>query len=98
FGVSVIRAVRSVFALHRVRAACRDFPSDLEGRLRCWNHVRPRARCSRLVLSDHVRSAAVFGWGSPVIAVSPTMVEQLAEAEIDRVVLHEWAHVQQRAD
>jgi hypothetical protein len=45
-----------------------------------------------------VSAAAVFGCGTPVIAVAPALVARLDAAELDRVVIHEWAHVQRRDD
>jgi hypothetical protein len=35
---------------------------------------------------------------SPLIAVAPPLLDHLGEADIDRVVIHEWAHVQRRDD
>jgi hypothetical protein len=35
---------------------------------------------------------------SPVIAVAPHLLDHLGEADLDRVVIHEWAHVQRRDD
>ena len=38
------------------------------------------------------------GCGRPVIAVSPTLLDRLSDDELDRAVIHEWAHVQRRDD
>ena len=43
-------------------------------------------------------SAAVLGWGAPMIAVAPSMLHTLQTDELDRVLIHEWAHVQRRDD
>ena len=40
----------------------------------------------------------MIGGGSPAIGVAPALVEQLTSDELDRVVIHEWAHVQRRDD
>jgi hypothetical protein len=50
------------------------------------------------VLSNGVRSAAVLGCGSPVIALAPAVIDQLNDEDLDRIVIHEWAHVQRRDD
>jgi hypothetical protein len=50
------------------------------------------------VLSNRVRAAAVLGCGTPVIAVAPTLVGRLEAEELDRVIVHEWGHVQRRDD
>jgi hypothetical protein len=35
---------------------------------------------------------------SPLIAIAPPLLRHLGEADLDRVVIHEWAHVQRRDD
>jgi hypothetical protein len=60
--------------------------------------VKHQGRVAQLVVSDEVRAAAVIGCGTPVIAVAPALMEHLTAAELDRVVIHEWAHVQRRDD
>jgi beta-lactamase regulating signal transducer with metallopeptidase domain len=97
-GVHVIQLGWALLALQRARRRCQPFPGADESRLDHWRSVRVRGRRTRLVLSDDVRSAAVLGCGSPVIAVAPALLEHLDEAELDRVVIHEWAHVQRRDD
>lgn len=98
FGVFACRAAAAVWALRRAKRRCRPAPPALEGRLRYWMQVSTHGRRTRLVLSNDVRSAAVLGCGSPVIAVRPAVVERLSDEELDRVVIHEWAHVQRRDD
>jgi hypothetical protein len=51
-----------------------------------------------VILSGEVRAAAVLGCGTPAIALAPTLVEQLSVTDLDRVLVHEWAHVQRRDD
>ena len=43
--------------------------------------------------SGDVRAAAVLGFGPPIIAVQPALLDQLTDAELDQVLVHEWAHV-----
>jgi BlaR1 peptidase M56 len=45
-----------------------------------------------------VTTAAVLSWGAPVIAVAPSLLKTLDADELDRVLIHEWAHVQRRDD
>ena len=40
----------------------------------------------------------MIGCGAPVIAIAPALVQHLTAAELDRIVIHEWAHVQRRDD
>ncbi|MGE5813312.1 MAG: M56 family metallopeptidase [Acidobacteriota bacterium] len=95
FGVRVLRALGAVRA---GRSGCRPFPPETESRLAFWKTVGVRGRRTRLVVSESVGSAAVLGCGSPIVAIAPTLVEHLTADELDRVVVHEWAHVQRRDD
>jgi bla regulator protein blaR1 len=88
----------AMVALQRARRRCRAFPLTLERRLSSWTRVKHQGRVAQLVVSDEVRAAAVIGCGTPVIAVAPALMEHLTAAELDRVVIHEWAHVQRRDD
>jgi len=92
------RLAVAVVAIQRARQRCRSFPLALERRLHNWTRVKYQGRAAQLVVSHDVRAAAVIGCGSPVIAVAPALVRHLTAAELDRVVIHEWAHVQRRDD
>ena len=92
------RLATAMVALQRARRRCRAFPLALERRLSIWTRVKHQGRVAQLVVSDEVRAAAVIGCGTPVIAVAPALMEHLTAAELDRVVIHEWAHVQRRDD
>ncbi|HYN08883.1 MAG TPA: M56 family metallopeptidase [Vicinamibacterales bacterium] len=97
-GVHGIRLAFALLALRQARRRCRPFPISEQSGLGHWNIVRARGRHTRLVLSDDVRSAAVLGCGSPVIAIAPALARHLDTDELDLVVIHEWAHVQRRDD
>jgi beta-lactamase regulating signal transducer with metallopeptidase domain len=97
-GAYTWRVVLALVALQRARRQSLPFPQAVEARLRCWNRAREIGRRANLVVSDRVRSAAVFGGSSPAIALSPTLLESLADEELDRVVIHEWVHVQRHDD
>lgn len=94
--VYAIRLTRAFLAVRFAAARCRPFPAAVEARLAGWRRVRDRGRHARLVVSGNVRAAAVLGVRSPVIAIAPPLVALLDDAELDRVVLHEWTHVQRR--
>ena len=96
--IHLVRLVGAMVVVRRARSRCRPFPLAVESSLAHWRRVRESGRVARLVLSDRVSAAAVFGCGTPVIAVAPTLVARLDAAELDRVVVHEWAHVQRRDD
>ena len=96
--IHFVRFVSAIVAIRRARARSRAFPSDLESVLPHWRRVRFEGRRAILVLSNSVTSAAVLGWGAPTIAVAPSLVETLDPDDLDRVLIHEWAHVQRHDD
>jgi beta-lactamase regulating signal transducer with metallopeptidase domain len=96
--VSTARLGRAVIVVRRAKAGCRAFPAAVCSSLPHWQRVRQTGRPVQLALSDRVSAAAVFGCGKPVIAVAPTLVARLDADELDRIVIHEWAHVQRRDD
>lgn len=92
------QASLALVGLHRLKRRCRPFPHAREAALAHWNEVKAHGRRARLVISDNVSSAAVLGIWSPVIAVGPSLLARLSDGDLDRVVIHEWAHVQRRDD
>jgi beta-lactamase regulating signal transducer with metallopeptidase domain len=96
--IQLVRFVSAIVAIRRARARSRRFPPYLESRLPHWSRIHSQGRRATLVLSNSVTSAAVLGWGAPMIAVAPSLVRTLAPDDLDRVLIHEWAHVQRRDD
>jgi len=97
-GINVLRCSSAILAIRRARRRSRTFPVHLESRLPHWRRIRGEGRRATLVLSHSVTTAAVLGWGAPVIAVAPSLVRTLDPDDLDRVLTHEWAHVQRRDD
>ncbi len=93
-----VRLAVSFRALHVARRRCLPLPDDVVSRLRCWRDVSGRGRAAHLVVSPDVASAAMLGGAVPAIAIAPVLVDRLADDDLDRVVIHEWAHVQRRDD
>jgi beta-lactamase regulating signal transducer with metallopeptidase domain len=96
--VHAIRFASAIGAVRRARARSHAFPPHLESVLPHWGRLRVTGRRATLVVSDAVSTAAVLGWGPPMIAVAPSMVTLLDADELDRILIHEWAHVQRRDD
>ncbi len=96
--VRIVQLVLAVVAIRRARRRSRPFPAHLASALPHWRRIRHEGRQARLVLSNAVTRAAVLGWGSPVIAVAPSLVRTLDADDLDRVLIHEWAHVQRHDD
>jgi beta-lactamase regulating signal transducer with metallopeptidase domain len=95
FGVRILIALA---ALRSARSGCRPLSRDREMRLRSWVRIHATGRRTRVVVSSSVRSAAVLGAGSPLIAIAPALLETLDDDDLDRVVIHEWAHVRRYDD
>ena len=92
------RLVAAAAAMRHAKRHARPCPRDVLTALPHWSHVNATGRPTRVVLSKHVRFAAVLGCGSPIIALAPELIQQLSVADLDRVLVHEWAHVQRRDD
>ena len=92
------RLAAAAALIRRARGQYRECPAEVQERLPHWISVRASGRRTRLVLSTDIRTAAVLGCGSPVIAIAPALLTNLSDADLDRVVIHEWAHVQRRDD
>jgi beta-lactamase regulating signal transducer with metallopeptidase domain len=96
--VHAARFLSAIVAMRRARADARAFPPDVEALLPHWNRVCRAGRRATLVVSESVTAAAVLGWGKPVIATAPSLVRTLDADDLDRVLIHEWSHVQRRDD
>ena len=97
-GVQGFRFLSAVVAIRHARAHHTALPARVESLLPRWRLVRQEGRRVTLVLSDAVATAAVLSWGHPIIAVAPALVNTLDADDLDRILVHEWAHVQRRDD
>ena len=97
-GLQAVRFIVGGLTVRRARRLSEECPSDVLAGLSHWSRVRTTGRPTRVVLSDRVRHAAVLGFGSPIIALAPRLLTELSAPDLDRVLVHEWAHVQRRDD
>src|SRR3954471_4523444 len=97
-GIHAVRFIVAIAAIRRARAGSVPFPASTRVTLAHWVRVGNTGRRAMLVISESVGAAAVLGWGTPMIAVAPSLVETLDPDELDRILIHEWAHVQRRDD
>jgi bla regulator protein blaR1 len=93
-----VRLAMAAAAVGRAKRGSRPCPGSVLDGLPHWRRVSATGRRVPIVLSERVRFAAVLGWGRPVVAVSPDLIERVAAADLDRILVHEWAHVQRRDD
>jgi beta-lactamase regulating signal transducer with metallopeptidase domain len=96
--VQTLRLAAGAIGVRRARRHGRACPADVLARLPHWSRVSASGRRTRVTLSSRVRAAAVLGGGPPTIALAPALIERLSAADLDRVLVHEWAHVQRRDD
>ncbi len=96
--VFAVRLATAMRAVRRTRQRSHAFPVAVERRLDHWSQLKQDGRPTELVVSSGIHGAAVIGCGSPVIAIAPVLIQELSADELDRVVVHEWAHVQRRDD
>ena len=97
-GIQAFRLAASALGVRDARRLGRECPASVLARLPHWSRVSRANRRPRVILSDRVRVAAVLGCGTPTIALEPTLIDQLDVKDLDRVLVHEWAHVQRRDD
>lgn len=98
FGGHAAALLRSIVRLRVVRRGCRPAPAWLERRLPLWMAVRSEGRRARLCVSEDVATGCMLGLGSPLIAVPQVLIDSLRDTDLDRIVLHEYGHVQRRDD
>lgn len=86
------------YRLWRLKGSCEPFPRARENRLVLWCRERARGRRARLMLSDAVPGPTVLGLVRPCIVVPRRLVDRLGDEDLDRVALHELAHVRRWDD
>ncbi len=98
--LGLVHLALCVSQLHRMKRASWPFPVDRERRLARWMSMRGQGRPARLCLSEDVRSASALGLGAGVaiIALNPSLLDDVDDEELDLIVLHEYAHIQRRDD
>jgi beta-lactamase regulating signal transducer with metallopeptidase domain len=92
------RVVHGYLRLRGVRNRARAASADLV--MRFERHLRDSrtSRAPQLLVSDEVISPLAAGFLHPVVILPQTLPEEIAEPELDYVLLHELAHVTRRDD
>ena len=94
----LIALARSLTRLRVVKRHCVPVSAPLEERLPLWMSVRHEGRSAQVCVSEDVATGCMLGLGAPVIALPPGLVAALTDADLDRIVLHEFGHVQRLDD
>ena len=97
-GVLLGRIAHGYLRLRGVRNRAQAASADLV--MRFEEHLRNShtSRAPQLLVSDEVISPLAAGFLHPVVILPQTLSEEIAEPELDHVLLHELAHVARRDD
>jgi beta-lactamase regulating signal transducer with metallopeptidase domain len=92
------RIVRSYLHLRGLRNRARPASAELVVRFEQRLRDSRTSRAPQLLVSDEVISPLAAGFLHPVVILPDLLLEEIAEPELDYVLLHELAHVARRDD
>lgn len=81
----------------RMRRGARRLPRERERRLLCWSR-QAAVRNTVVATSGALRTPCVLGIRQPMILLPEHLLNSLEDEDLDRVVLHEYAHVRRYDD
>jgi beta-lactamase regulating signal transducer with metallopeptidase domain len=93
--VALLRMALAARALADLQRRSRPFPAGSR-HLPLWSAVAARADAPTLRLSRDVRGACAVGFGRPAILVGEAVADGLTDAQLDQVLMHEYAHLARR--
>ena len=96
--VLLSRIVHGYLCLRGLRKRARPARSDLAVRFEQRLRDSRTSRAPQLLVSDEVISPLAAGFLHPVVILPQTLLAEIAEPELDCVLLHELAHVARRDD
>jgi len=68
-------------------------PAERQAQLRPWAQVSSHGRRAELRVSPDVTGACVMGLRQPMVVVSEGLCAALTDDDLDRIVIHEYAHL-----
>jgi len=92
------RIVRSYLHLRGLRNRARPASAELVVRFEQRLRDSRTSRAPQLLVSDEVISPLAAGFLHPVVILPDLLLEEIAEPELDCVLVHELAHVARRDD
>ena len=92
------RIVHGYLRLRGLRNRAREASGELVVRFAQRLHDSRTSRAPQLLVSDEVISPLAAGFRHPFIILPEILLEEIAEPELDYVLLHELAHVARRDD
>jgi len=96
--VLLSRIVHGYLRLRGVRKRARPASTDLAVRFEQRLRDSRTSRAPQLLVSDEVISPLAAGFLQPVVILPQALLAEIAEPELDYVLLHELAHVARRDD
>lgn len=91
----LMRLVVSLVHLSRLRRDALPLSPDLRAQLRRWNE-KAAGIDVRLCLSDETAVPVAVGLFDSMVLIPRRLLEELEPADLDRIVLHEIAHLRRR--
>ncbi|HEY2467329.1 MAG TPA: M56 family metallopeptidase [Terracidiphilus sp.] len=92
------RIVHGYLHLRGLRSRARPASADLVVRFEQRLRDSRTSRAPQLLVSDEVISPLAAGFLDPVVILPQILLEEIAEPELDYVLVHELAHVARRDD
>lgn len=96
--VLIARVVLSYVHLRGLRGRARPASADLSVRFEQRLRDSGISRTPQLLVSDEVISPLAAGFLHPVVILPDPLLDEIAEPELDYVLLHELAHIARRDD
>jgi beta-lactamase regulating signal transducer with metallopeptidase domain len=91
--IGALRLALSLRTIIRLRAASRPMPPERQAELRHWAEVSSSGRRAELRVSSELTGACAIGLRRPMIVVSERLCAALTDADLDRIVIHEYGHL-----
>jgi beta-lactamase regulating signal transducer with metallopeptidase domain len=96
--VGALRLAIGVQTIRRLRITSRPMSAARQAQLRHWPTVSRHGRPAELRVSPAVSGACAIGWLRPIVLVSDRLCEALTDDDLDRIVIHEYAHLSRYDD
>jgi len=94
----LIRLILSLLHLERLKADALPVPVEYRSKLVRWTAATKTSRAVRLCRSDEIMIPIAVGLFDAMILVPERLLEELDPDDIDRIVLHELAHLRRSDD
>ena len=94
----LIRFGFALGALEKLKRNARPLPIEYREEFRRWNSTDHAHAGVRLCVSDEILVPIAVGLFDAMILVPESLLERLSPDDVDRILLHEFAHLRRRDD